>query len=811
MKNKNISPFMKKTKAATRSYFIVLALLLFLGSACYLVVQNTLLKNAHQQGMNLARHYSEETQDDLITLDTLLAFSADAIDKHTQTGWSEEQLTEWISSYLSQVQNALPREDVIPYAVLNGRPISPNRLITDSEKDPTTAHWYQQAANAGHKAIYTGIYHDPTYEKSILTMAKQCRTADAVVAFDIFSDTFLSRSYFNGTMSGSLPSTQAGTVDHYDAWIADTTGKLHTADSKSLPKGWLTIITLPHSNVFQGLDGVASAAVISLALFFSAFIWISLRDRRLNAQMEQINETVQVLGNSYYAIYRINFCHNTYEIIKGSDYISSSMPKTGDYSLFLDGFRNIIEDNAYKEFIRTFSSENLKKLVSRQIQDFGGDFQRWFGTSYRWVNVRVLFDDTLRDDEAVLCFREIEAEKTQQLQEKQLLETALKHAQQSEKNQLNFFNNMSHDMRTPLNAIIGLTRLMEQYKDHPEKIQTYLSRIRFASRQLLELVNDILDMSRLEQGQLSISNQQFDITQIIRQCTDSFQSTAQAEDKPFHIHISLLNGTVIGDPFRLAQILNNLLSNAFKYTERGDSVSLSVKQMRDGIATKYIIAITDTGIGMSEEFLERLFEPYSREVRFFSRQISGTGLGLAIVKSLVTQMNGQINVKSSLGQGTTFTVVVPFRTVSEAPETKADAPQNSPSLSLKGRKILLAEDNEINMEISTELLSLRGAKITQAWNGKEALDLFEASAPGYFDAILMDMQMPVMNGCTAAMAIRCLERPDASSIPIIAVTANAFAEDIAATEKAGMNAHIAKPIDFPILCETLEKLMDSAV
>lgn len=811
MKNKNISPFMKKAKAATRSYFIVLALLLFLGSACYLVVQNTLLKNAHQQGMNLARHYSEETQDDLITLDTLLAFSADAIDKHTQMGWSEEQLTEWISSYLSQVQEALPREDVVPYAVLNGRPISPNHRITASEKDPTTAHWYQQAANADHKAIYTGIYHDPTYEQSILTMAKQCRTADAVVAFDIFSDTFLSRSYFNGTMSGSFPSIQAGTVDHYDAWIADTTGKLHRADSKNLPEGWLTIITLPHSNVFQGLDSVASAAVISLALFFAAFIWISLRDRRLNAQMERINETVQVLGNSYYAIYRINFCRNTYEIIKGSDYISSSMPKTGDYSVFLNVFQNIIEDNAYQEFIRTFSPENLKNLVSRQIQDFGGDFQRWFGSSYRWVNVRVLFDDTLRDDEAVLCFREIEAEKTQQLQEKKLLETALEHAQQSEKKQLNFFNNMSHDMRTPLNAIIGLTRLMEQYKDHPEKIQAYLSRIRFASRQLLELVNDILDMSRLEQGQLSISKQQFDITQVIRQCTDSFQSTAQAEGKPFHIHISLLNGTVIGDPFRIAQILNNLLSNAFKYTERGDSVSLSVKQLRDGIAAKYIIAITDTGIGMSEEFLERLFEPYSREVRFFSRQISGTGLGLAIVKSLVTQMNGQINVKSSLGQGTTFTVVVPFRTVSESPATKPDTPQDSAPFSLKGRKILLAEDNEVNMEISTELLSLSGAEVTQAWNGKEALDLFEASAPGHFDAILMDMQMPIMDGCAAARTIRSLERPDAASIPIVAVTANAFAEDIAATEKAGMNAHIAKPIDFPILCETLEKLLDSAV
>lgn len=827
MKNKNNSFFMKKRQAATRSYFIVLALLIFLGSACYLMVQNTLLKNAHEQGMNLARRYCEKAQNNLASLDTLLSSTADAVDQNAQSGWSEKQLEEWILAHLVTLQETLERDDVVPYAVLNGNPVALNPSILASKKDPTASAWYQLASNADHAVIYTDVYNDPTHGKSTLTMAQQCQTANAVIAFDIFPETFLPRSYFHkGSENDAFP-IQAGFVDHYDAWIADSHNAEYLSGNDAGSGGLFTIITLPHSEIFVGLDNVVYAAIISLALFFAAFVWISLRDRKLNTQMERINETVQVLGNSYYAIYRINFSRNTYEIIKGSDYISSVLPPTGDYSLFLRIFRGIIEDNAYEDFVQTFSLKNLKDLAACQIQDFGGDFRRWFDNSYRWVNVRVLFDEVLRDDEAVLCFRDIEAEKKQQLQEKQLLETALESSRRSEKNQLTFFNNMSHDMRTPLNAIIGLTRLMEQYKDQPEKIQAYLSRIRFASRQLLELVNDILDMSRLEQGQLSISNQKLDLTQVIRQCTDSFQPASQSENKPFHIQISIQNRLILGDPFRLAQILNNLLSNAFKYTERGDSVTLSVKQLSEGIASKYIISVSDTGIGMSEEFLERLFEPYSREVRFFSRQISGTGLGLPIVKSLVNQMNGQINVKSRLGEGTTFTIVVPFRAVSEASEgekrsasgqsvktgqsdgtNQKDAADTQSQFSLKGKKILLAEDNEINMEISTELLSLHGIEVTQAWNGKEALEQFEASAFGHFDAILMDMQMPAMDGCTAAKAIRSLNRPDAASVPIVAVTANAFAEDIAATEKAGMDAHVAKPIDFASLCGTLEKLLN---
>ena len=238
---------------------------------------------------------------------------------------------------------------------------------------------------------------------------------------------------------------------------------------------------------------------------------------------------------------------------------------------------------------------------------------------------------------------------------------------------------------------------------------------------------------------------------------------------------------------------------------------MSVKQTEGQDYYTHTFVIEDTGIGMSKEFLSKIYEPYAREIRFGTKQVEGTGLGMAIVKSLVEQMNGRITVKSEQGKGSTFTIILPLFPVKEDIKIKASTEAigaQSDTISLQDRHILLAEDNVINMEIATEVLTMNGIRVTQAWNGKEALDIFTASSPFEFDAILMDMQMPEMDGCEATMKIRRLSRPDAKTVPIIAVTANAFAEDIAATAQAGMNAHISKPIDFQNLCTELGKLLN---
>ena len=233
---------------------------------------------------------------------------------------------------------------------------------------------------------------------------------------------------------------------------------------------------------------------------------------------------------------------------------------------------------------------------------------------------------------------------------------------------------------------------------------------------------------------------------------------------------------------------------------------MEVSQFAHQNVAKYKLVVADTGIGMSKEFLPQLFEPYARETRFGVKRVAGTGLGMPIVKNLVTQMSGQINVESEPGKGTTFTIILPFTAVKDAAKKTKREPAVQ-TFSLDGITVLLAEDNAANMEIATEILSMSGMKIIQAWNGLEAVELFKESRPFAIDVILMDMQMPQMDGCEAAKNIRVLTRPDAKTVPIIAVTANAFAEDIAATTAAGMDAHVSKPIDFTILQQTMEKLI----
>ena len=246
-----------------------------------------------------------------------------------------------------------------------------------------------------------------------------------------------------------------------------------------------------------------------------------------------------------------------------------------------------------------------------------------------------------------------------------------------------------------------------------------------------------------------------------------------------------------------------LLYTSFKFTPKGGSIHTGLNTSGDDNTIYCRLTVSDTGIGMSKEFLEHIFEPYARETRFASSSINGTGLGMSIVHSLVTQMGGQINVESTLGKGTTFTVTLPFASAGE--KESPVRPVTKESYSLNGIRILLAEDNEINMEIAAELLSEYGAEVVQVWNGKEAVEKFTASPDYYFDFILMDMQMPVMDGCTAAKAIRESGKADAADITIIAVSANAFPTDIAAAAGAGMNAHISKPIDFSELYKTLNK------
>ena len=423
--------------------------------------------------------------------------------------------------------------------------------------------------------------------------------------------------------------------------------------------------------------------------------------------------------------------------------------------------------------------------------------------------MRVLFDESLTPEEVVLCFREIEQEKLWQLQERKLLEDTLEAARRSEKARQAFFANMSHDMRTPLNAIIGMSDLARQALDDKEKVAGYLDKIHYSSFQLKNLIDDILNLSRMEEGRFDLNNQKIDLRQCVQDCLDAYRVQAEVEHKSLQASMELENAWVMADPVRIGQLLNNLLSNAFKFTSADDAISIAVTQIRN--TDKYKFVVSDTGIGMSPDFLPHLFEPYARENRFGSKKVAGTGLGMSITKNLVEQMNGEISVESGVGRGSTFTIVLPFVSVDPVCAGEEKEKQDAPDMeALRGKRILLAEDNMVNMELAVEVFSMHGIEVVQAWNGTEAVEQFAASEPFSFHFILMDMQMPELDGCGAARQIRAMNRPDAKSVPIIAVTANAFAEDIVATTAAGMDAHVAKPIDFSLLFSLLEKFIKNS-
>ena len=820
-------------------YLIVLCAFTILGGGGFWILRTELLKNAQEMGESLARSYASEEWNNLTIYESLMAFGTQTLDVPIYDEGPQENPERWLQLYFKSIQSVLGKNTVDPYAVMDGKIVAANPWAGDETYDFTQAPWYRMAVAAEGGVIFTPAYTDAIYDKPVITIAQKCKFADAVLAFDIFPQNFQFQknpltlpeeaSFYLCDSAGTLIYKQTilnlpdneiqrymnilvrsilnGEQDAYDSSIYDPNGNLRNVYYSIMPNGWLAIITIPYDTILGNLYRISILFIIFFFLSLLTIILILWRDFSLNRQVERTNETIRVLGNSYYALYRVDFERNTYEMIKGSDYVRSRLATKGSYEDLLRVMKEVIEPGAYKEYLESFSSESIRRLVAQRIQDFGGDFLRLFGDTYRWVNVRVLFDVSLAPGEVVLCFREVEQEKQRQLQERRLLENALETSRRSEKTKHAFFSNMSHDMRTPLNAIIGLSNLVSQHLNEPEKVAGYMEKISYSSRQLLDLINDILDMSRIEQGKVVLNNQQFNLQNCIEECVTMFRLQAEAEGKSFLVRYEIQNPEVLGDASRISQIMNNLLSNAFKFTSEGDDVSVDVRQFEDKEYSQYQIVVRDTGVGMSKEFLPLLFEPYARETRFTSRQISGTGLGMPIVKNLVTQMSGQINVTSELGKGTTFTVSMPL-TVSQADVRATEREKAIPShtFSLEGKKILLAEDNMVNMEIATEVLSMNGIKVVQAWNGVEAVEKFRTSQPFEFDAILMDMQMPQMDGCEATITIRVLSRPDAKIIPIIAVTANAFTEDIAATTAAGMNAHISKPIDFTILCQVLEKM-----
>ena len=405
-----------------------------------------------------------------------------------------------------------------------------------------------------------------------------------------------------------------------------------------------------------------------------------------------------------------------------------------------------------------------------------------------------------------LMHQKVEQEKDEKYKAELLI--AAKKAEAANEAKTEFLQRMSHDIRTPINGICGFVNMADHYADDIKKQTEYRTKVKEASNLLLELVNDVLDMSKLESGEIVLEEIPFNLSSIFKEVFVVIEQMASEQNIQIEWEKKeIIHRDFIGSPGYVKRVMMNILSNAVKYNRENGHIYISCMEIpsKQPEMTTMEFVCRDTGIGMTEEFQKCVFEPFAQEHTGSRTKFAGTGLGMSIAKNLVEKMGGSISFESKEGAGTTFVIQVPFKIDPDA--DKREEQRDVSEKSIKGLHILLAEDNELNMEIAEFVLQNVGADVTKAWNGQEAVELFRKSEPGGFDTILMDIMMPVMNGYETTKMIRSLDREDAKAIPIIAMTANAFTEDRIKAKEAGMDEHVAKPVDVELLIKVIHKLV----
>lgn len=565
---------------------------------------------------------------------------------------------------------------------------------------------------------------------------------------------------------------------------------------KGIYQGWCRIVIVPER---KAADGTITHLLAGIR---------GIEEEKKQELAARENQSIMLaLCEEYQYVYYADLDADIYEIKKSIGIKPRNEFGTNTYSDSIRRYAELYVKSEYRdEFVRETDREILMAyLDAHETRTLKYETEPDAEGQTNFVAYIVKVDDGSGHHMAILGFRCVDEVVRQENEQKKRLEEALAEAKRANTAKSTFLSRMSHDIRTPLNGIIGLIELNERHADDRQLIEENYAKAKVAAHHLLSLLNDVLEISKLDDQNISLAHEPFNILEL------ASEVLTIADMRAAEAGISLQHGDcsqklsvpyVYGSPLHVRQIFLNIFDNAIKYNKPGGSVTCKADlvQQKDGWVV-YNCTISDTGIGMSEEFLKHIYEPFAQEHYDAQSVYQGTGLGMPIVKSLVDKMKGTIQVESKEGVGTTFVISIPFEI---APESEihqavcADAEAD-----ITGTRILLVEDNELNMEIAGYLLRDAGAVVTEVWNGKEAVEAFENHPADTYDVILMDVMMPVMDGLTATRAIRKLERADAQSIPIIAMTANAFAEDVQMVRDAGMNAHLAKPLDGKKVIQTI--------
>lgn len=549
--------------------------------------------------------------------------------------------------------------------------------------------------------------------------------------------------------------------------------------------------------------------VMGVAMGMFVLIWMSfvvLRFASERASLEQSRkrmETINALSKAYTSMYVVKVPSGKMEYIVNSDDGCDLSCKNASENThaFLDQYFDPKDYDEVEAFLDMHTVEERlrgERYISHTYRSQSG---RWYCISL----VAQSYDKNGKLTSILIAARDCTAEKESEQEQQRRLREVVEQTRRADAAKTDFLRRMSHDIRTPINGIRGMVEIARHYRGDEARQEECLNKIMSASGFLLELVNNVLDMNKLESGEVQMENKPFDVCDLVEEAAVIIE--AQTVEKTVTLHKEIHHDGhchVFGSPLHVRQVLQNLLGNAVKYNKVGGEIFLTSREIaltEDTVTFEF--TVRDTGKGMSEAFQQRAFEPFAQEEASARSSYVGTGLGLAIVKELVEKMGGEITLQSEKNVGSTFTVRLTFKQDKDA--QRADDDAHGGAVSIRGTKVLLVEDNDLNMEIAEFMLQNEGVVVTKAADGRQAVDAFAASKPGDIDVILMDVMMPVMDGLEAARRIRSLNRPDAKTIPIFAMTANAFADDAERSRQAGMNEHLTKPLDAQVLLKTIGK------
>jgi signal transduction histidine kinase/CheY-like chemotaxis protein len=971
---------------------ILLILFVVMMITAVVIMRRQLLDNAMESGILLMDNYSNDEENILNTYRNLLKLSTKYVDELQQNDASVTEIKRGLYPYLDGFYDLYSGDTLRVIGIISGNIISNDENYEDfpiEVYDFKNSEPYLQALKADGEIYISDAYIDPVTGKTVITMSQKVTHSDSVIMFDLFFDNYHTGKYeldlpedgayylcdskgtllyFNSCVYDTYDSAQEfaqrilkefdnGSTHGYMDKYTDANGIARSAYRHIMPTGWKIIMTIPQDNAMEGMKnfyivmGAMSVCVLVYILYMAARDYIHekknhqlRKDREL---MEQTNLIYQKSMRSTLLSYRevcyVDLDEDTYQILYPEE-------RSGFVGNFASGMKGLINEGKLQDDDMTKLSELLepeyirKELARKNYIEVKCKVRKDNGDYETCVIAFTVVDRILdRAVSATFAIRSIENMLQHEREQRELLTLVAQQAEAANHAKSDFLSNMSHDIRTPMNAIMGMTAIAAMHIDDKERVLDSLNKITIAGRHLLGLINSVLDMSKIESGKVNLSEDEFNLSDSIENLITLFHGQMKAQKLEFKVNIaSIEHENVVGDSQRLSQIFVNILGNAIKFTPEGGTISMSIKEKISGMNDRgcYEFVFEDTGIGMEKEFVERIFEPFARAADSRITNVEGTGLGMSIAVSIARLMGGDIKVESEPGKGSRFTVIVYLKFNTSTPddlqklvdlpvlvvddeedacisacdilnslEMKAEYVLNGddavdkvscahreerdfsvvildwqmPGMDgidtargirkavgddipiiilsaydwsdieqeavlagvnafiekplfksrlthvlkevlgiekvkesdlsdsvikndkLIGRQVLLVEDNELNTEVATEILQAAGMIVDTAQNGKEAVEKLESVKDGYYDVVFMDIQMPVMNGYEAAKAIRASEREYLKNVPIIAMTADAFAEDVKKAKEAGMNDHIAKPIEIKKLQRILEQ------